>query len=187
MTELFLAGFVDGLKALGINVPSLLAQIVNFSLLLVILYILAYKPALRLLDQRRRRIQEGLAASDEAKRKLADTERTVEEEMLRARNEGQELIEQAKQIALRIQEEAHQNAREEADRLLSRARDEIQVERDSAISGLRREFADLTVTAAERVIGESLDRESHKRLIDRTLEESVLSGNSGVGGGDVQE
>ena len=187
MAELFLAGIGDGLSALGINLPSLLAQIINFSLLLVILYLLAYKPALRLLDERRRRIQEGLNASEEAKQRLADTEKEVEAEIGRARKEGQELIGQAQQISARIQDEARQNAREEADQLLVRARNEIQMERDSAISGLRREFADLTITAAERVIGRSLDRQSHQQLIEDTLEESNLSikgdSDSGNGGG----
>ena len=176
MTELFLAGFIDGLKALGVNLPSLLAQIVNFSILLVVLYLLAYKPALKLLDERRRRIKEGLDASEEAKQRLSDTEKEVQAELDRARKEGQELIGQAQQISARIQSEARDQAREEADQILARARSEIQMEMATAVSGLRKQFVDLTVTAAERVIGRSLDNKSHQELIEKTLEESSLSG-----------
>jgi len=53
MEPLYLAGIVDGLKSLGINLPSLLAQLINFTILLVVLYLLAYKPLLKILDERR--------------------------------------------------------------------------------------------------------------------------------------
>ena len=55
---------------------------------------------------------------------------------------------------------------------LARARNEIQLERDSAIADLRKEFADLTIAAAEKVINQSLDRNAHRRLIDEALAES---------------
>jgi len=181
MGAVFLAGFVDGLKALGINLPSLIAQIINFTILLVILYLLAYKPILRLLDERKARIQEGLEASDEAKRRLAETEKESAAQLDAARQEGQGLIAQAQQISGRVQEEARQQARSEGEQLLARARDEIQLERDSAIAQLRREFADLTITAAERVIKQSLDRQAHRKLIDEVLAET---GPGGDGKGD---
>ena len=179
VAPVFLAGFVDGLKALGINLPSLLAQLVNFTLLLVVLYLLAYKPLLRLLDERKKRIQEGLAASEEAKRRLAETEQESAAELERARQEGQALIAQTQQMSARIQEEARQQARAEAEQLLERARSEIQLERDGAIAELRREFGDLTITAAERVIRRSLDRETHRQLIDEVLAEAPQSDGNG--------
>ena len=58
--------------------------------------------------------------------------------------------------------------------LLERARSEIQLERDQAIAELLREFADLTVSAAEKVIGQSLDRQAHRRLINEVLAESTF-------------
>jgi len=60
-----------GISALGINLPSLLAQLINFTLLLVLLTVLAYKPLLRVLDERKKRIQEGLEASEAAKQRQA--------------------------------------------------------------------------------------------------------------------
>ena len=172
MEPVFLAGIADGLKALGINLPSLLAQLINFFLLLGVLYLVAYKPLLRIMDERRRRIQEGIDASEEAKRRLAETEREVQAELERARREGQVLVAQAQQIATRVQEEGQEQARREAEQLLARARGEIQLERDNAIAELRREFADLTVRAAERVIRRSLDRDAHRQLIEEVLAEA---------------
>jgi len=177
MEPLYLAGIVDGLKSLGINLPSLLAQLINFSVLLLILYLLAYKPLLKMLDERRRRIQEGLESAEQAKERLARAEEDVAAQMERSRQEGQALIGQAQQVSARIQEEARQQARTDAEALLARARGEIQLERDSAIAHLRREFADLTITAAEKVINQSLDRQAHRRLIEETLTESALAGD----------
>jgi F-type H+-transporting ATPase subunit b len=177
MEPLYLAGIVNGLKSLGINLPSLVAQIINFTILLVVLYLLAYKPLLKYLDERRRRIQEGLEAAEQAKERLARAQEDVETQLERARQEGQALIGQAQQVAARVQEDAHQQARTDAEALLTRARGEIQLERDSAIAHLRREFADLTITAAEKVINQSLDRQAHRRLIEETLAESALAGN----------
>src|SRR4030067_963748 len=121
MELLYLAGIVDGLKSLGINLPSLLAQLINFTILLVVLYLLAYKPLLKIRDERRRRIQEGLEASEQAKERLARAEEEVATQMERSRQEGQALIGQAQQVSARIQEEARQQARADAEAILTRA------------------------------------------------------------------
>ncbi len=161
-----------GIGALGFNLPALVAQLINFTLLLIIFRLFLYKPVLKMLDERKQRIQEGLDASDEAKRRLSETEQDVAKELEKARQEGQAQIAQAQQISARIQEEARQQARTEAEQLLERARSEIQLERDGAIADLRREFADLTVTAAGRVIKEELDAGKHRRLIEEVLSEA---------------
>ena len=177
MEPLYLAGAVDGLKTLGINLPSLLAQLINFTILLVILYLLAYKPVLRMLDERRRRIQEGLEAAEQAKEQAAKAEQEMQAQLERAREEGQAIIGQAQQIASRVQEEGHQQAQQDAEALLARARSEIQLERDNAIAQLRREFADVAIEAAEKVIDQSLDRQAHQHLIREVLAQSSLKGN----------
>ncbi|KKK63654.1 hypothetical protein LCGC14_2992130, partial [marine sediment metagenome] len=80
-----------------------------------------------------------------------------------------------------LQDEARQAARRDAEALLERARSEIQLERDAAIADLRREFADLTVTAAERVIRRSLDRKAHRELIEEVLAEAPHGSERGDG------
>ncbi|MCH8345417.1 MAG: F0F1 ATP synthase subunit B [Chloroflexi bacterium] len=166
-----------GIGALGINLPSLIAQLINFTILLIVLGWAFKKFLFPLMDERRKRIQEGLEASDEAKKRLAQTETETAAELDKARQEGQGLIGQAQQMSARIQEEARQSARAETETLLERARSEIQLERDAAIADLRREFADLTITAAERVIRRSLDRTAHRELIEEVLAEAPQGGD----------
>ncbi len=162
---------------LGLNVPVLVAQLVNFFLLLVLLRIFLYKPILAMLDRRAQTIREGLEAAEKSKEQAASAEEDVAKQLEEARQQSQANITQAQETANRIQEEARAQARREAETLLERARGEIQLERDQAISELRKEFAELTVSAAEKVIGQSLDRQAHQRLIDEVLAGSSFRGS----------
>jgi F-type H+-transporting ATPase subunit b len=166
-----------GISDLGINLPVLLGQLLSFTLLLIVLRLLVYKPVLKLLDERRERIQEGLNAADRGREQGEQAAREAQAQIESARREGQQIIANAQQVAQRIQEEGRQQALQQQDAMLERARSEIQLERDSAISELRREFADLTISAAEKVIGQSLDRSAHQRLIDRAIAESTFREN----------
>lgn len=168
---------VLGITDLGINIPVLIAQLINFTILLLVLRAVLYRPILRMLDERRSRIEESLSAAERMKRQAAEADRQVQEQIEQARREGQALVAQAQEIAARIQAEAREQARADAEALLARARNEIQLERDNAIAQLRKEFADVTIRAAEKVIRQSLDREVHRKLIEETLAESALSGD----------
>jgi F-type H+-transporting ATPase subunit b len=161
-----------GISALGINLPGLLAQLIGFAILLGAMRILAYKPVLKMMDQRSERIREGLEAADRMKEQAAQADVTVQKRLEEARQEGQGLIGQAQQIANRLQEEARQQAQAEGEALLTKARNEIALERDEAIAQIRSEFADLTIAAAEKVIGQSLDKKAHERLIEEVLTQS---------------
>lgn len=167
----------EALTALGINLPQLIAQIVNFAILLFVMRLLLYKPILKMLDDRKARISEGLNAAEIARAEAAQAQANIEAQLQQARKEGQEVVAGAQQIATRIQAEAREQAGRDREAALDRARTEIQLERDRAIAELRGEFADLTVSAAERVIGQSLDRDGHQRVIDEVLTESKFSGN----------
>ena len=161
-----------GIGSLGINLPGLLAQLIGFAILLALMRMVAYKPIMRMMDERSARIRESLEAAEKMKDQATQADAAVQKRLEEARQEGQGLIGQSQQIASRIQEEARQQARTEGDALLARARNEIALERDEAIAQIRHEFADLTITAAEKVIGQSLDRKAHERLIEEVLTQS---------------
>jgi F-type H+-transporting ATPase subunit b len=164
-------------EALGLNLPQLIAQVVNFFVLLVILRLVAYKPILRMLDERKQKIAEGLNAAEIARAEAASALANIQAQLDVARKEGQEIVANAQNIATRIQADAREQSTKDREASLERARSEIQMERDRAIADLRGEFADITVKAAEKVINQSLDRQAHQRVIDETLAESNFSGN----------
>jgi len=164
---------VGGIDSLGISLPTLIAQIVNFVVLFGLLYLVAYKPIMRLLDERSRKIRESMEQTELIKQQAAQADEEVKQRIEAAAREGQETIAKALRTGNEIRQQAQQEARQEAESLINRARGEIQRERDEAIGDLRQEFADLTIMAAEKVIERSLDREAHHQLIDKVLEEST--------------
>ena len=156
---------------LGVNLWLLIAYLVNFIILLGILLLFAYKPLLRVLDQRAERIRESLAAADRAREEAATSQAAIQEQLNEARREGQRLLDQAREASDRYREEEMARARQEAEAFVARARSDIQRQRDAAIEEVRSNFGDLAITAAEQVIRRSLDRQVHQELIDHVLEE----------------
>jgi F-type H+-transporting ATPase subunit b len=164
---------MGGIAELGINLPTLLTQVVTFIILLVILRFVAYKPIMRMLDERSKRVKESLEQAEAVKEQSARTEEELKKQLEEASREGQERIARAVKASEEVKLKAQEEAKKEAETLLNRARAEIQRERDDAIGEVRREFADLTVLAAGKVIEKSLDKEEHRELIDKVLEEST--------------
>ena len=164
---------MEGLAGLGINLPTLLAQIINFAILLGLMYLVAYKPIMRMFDERSRKIKESMEQTEFIKEQAAQAEEKVKKQLEAAGRQGQEVIARAVRTGEEVRQEAQQEARRDAESLIIRARMEIQRERDDAIDELRRKFADLTILAAGKVIDRSLDKEAHRRLIDKVLKEST--------------
>ncbi len=166
------------MDALGINLPGLVAQIINFTILLTVLYLLLYKPVTRMLDQRGERIKESLEQADRMKAESAEAEEAVRKQIEEAREEGRAIVAQATQVAERVREEAREQARRDAEQITARAQADIQRERDEALERLRAQFSDLAILAAERVINSSLDEAQHRQLIEEVLQEGTQNGAS---------
>ena len=160
-----------GVTELGVNLPSLVAYLINFILLLGILGVFAYKPLMRMLDERTERIRESLEAADLARQEAANAQEAIQEQITEARREGQRIMDQTREAAERFRTEEMEKARLEAEAFVERARSDIQRERDTALQEVRASFGDLAITAAERVIRSSLDRTAHESLIAQVLEE----------------
>ena len=165
------------MDALGINLPGLITQIISFGILFFILSKLLYKPLVSLMDQRAEKIREGLEASDMAREQAARSEEAIQQQLVEARVEGQKRVAEARETADKFREEEMVKVRDDIELERVRAEAKIQRERDAAIEDLRREFAGLAISAAEKVVRSSLDEEGHKELIESVLEEST-SGNN---------
>jgi F-type H+-transporting ATPase subunit b len=160
------------LEALGINLGYMLSQIVNFTLLAVLLYFVAYKPILRMLDERSARIKKGLEDAEIASKRAAEMEQEFERSIAEARREGQEIIAQATQMSEKARQEILDRAREEAQAQIQKAREEISRERDQAMAELRQQVADLSLMISEKVLGATLDEQRQRQLIAEFLQET---------------
>ena len=160
------------MEALGINGPGLIAQIINFLLLLVLLRVLLYKPILNMLDQRAARVRESTENAEAIKQRLAQAQQEYAAQVDRGRREGQAIISQAMQVADRVRDEAKTQAQQEAEQFLTRARAEIEMDKRRAVAELREQVADLAIMAAGKVVGRTLDSEGHRRIIQEVLSQS---------------
>ena len=161
------------MEGLGINLPLLVAFIVNFIILLVLLSLFLYKPVLKMLDERQAKIRESMAQAEQIEKQVAHTQEDIKIQLESARKDGQNVITQAEQIGERLKNEAKGEARKEAETLIAKANIEIQQQRDKDLEELRKQFADIAILAAEKVINETLDKEKHRKLINETLDESA--------------
>jgi F-type H+-transporting ATPase subunit b len=164
---------MGGLASLGISMPTLLAQVINFIILFGLLYLVAYKPIMRMLDERSRKIKESMEQTEYIKQQAEQAEEEAKKRIDAAAKEGQEAIARAMRTGEEVRQEAQQQAKQDAEVLIARARAEIQRERDEAIDQLRKEFADITILAAGKVIDRTLDKKAHREIIDKVLKEST--------------
>lgn len=160
------------MEALGINGPFLIAQIINFLVIMWLLRRFLYQPLLNLLNERREKIRESLSAAETARAEAAQRSRENEEIIAEARREAQSIIRQAEESARRRESELIAKAREEADQLVKRAEGDLENERQQMMAELRNEVAQLSLQIARKTIEASLvDEKAHARIVDQVLAE----------------
>jgi F-type H+-transporting ATPase subunit b len=164
---------MGGFASLGINLPLLVVFIVNFIVLLVLLRLFLYKPVIKVLDERAERTKDAIELAEATKREYEQAKGEIQKQVEKGRQEAQAIITQAMQVGERLKEESRQEAAKQAQVIIDRTRSELETERDKIVGDLRREFVDISIAAAEKVIKETLDRERHRKLIEETLQESV--------------
>ena len=152
----------------GVDWVHLGAQIVSFSIVCAVLYALAYKPILRLLEARRQQIATGLANAEKIKAELARIATERREVLLKAEAEGKQLIEDARTAAARVGAQETQKAIAAAEQLVIRAREATERERARMLAELRREVGRLVVQTTATVTGKILTAEDHRRLAEET-------------------
>jgi len=158
---------------LGLTLPSFIGQLINFLILLGLLTFFGYKPIRRMLDERSNRIKQSMEQAEATKKEYENARIEVEKQISKGRDEGQSIVGQAAQAGERIKEEARQEARKEAQAIVDRTREELERDRGKIVDELRKEFVDTAILAAEKVISETLDKEKHRQIIEKTLEESA--------------
>jgi F-type H+-transporting ATPase subunit b len=152
--------------ALGINGPFLLSQIVNFLILFVALRFLLWKPLLQRLDERRQMLQREKADAAALEEARANSEAERERALDETRQEAEELLAGAREQASTLQDQAVREATQEAERIVSQAREEAEEERNRVLGEVRGQIAALATAAAQRIIGESLDEQRQRALVD---------------------
>lgn len=157
---------------LGINISALIAQLAAFFILFWVLRQFAFPPLMKTLDERQNRIREGVDNAERASQQLKDAEKRVEALMNEARLESQKVIASATQAAERLKADIEHQAQVRGREIEAQAAKRIEQQIAQAKAELRAHVADLSIAAAERVIGQSLDTTTNRRLVDEFVSQS---------------
>ncbi len=161
---------MEVLAKLGVDWKLLLAQVVNFLILLFVLRRFAYKPMLKFLDDRSKKIETGLRDAKRATEKLSEIEAKEREVLEEARKESVAMIARARESAEKTAEKIMIESREESERVLNETRKKIAVERESMRTDMKRELAGLVLLATEKVLNEKLKSTDDAELIRKAVE-----------------
>jgi F-type H+-transporting ATPase subunit b len=177
------------MEKLGINLGYLIFQILNFTIVCILLYAWAYKPILNMLDKRKKKIAQGLEDARVASEARANAEDEAAKILAEAQNKANQVVressERAEVAALEIRAAGEAEATKEREAALV----DLQIERDRMLGDLRSQIAALAIAAAQKLVGESLDEQRQHALINEffsgvragnvmVLEGTKLSGSS---------
>ena len=163
---------------------TIIFQILSFLIVVYFLNRWLAKPITKIMTDRQARIREALAAADRAREEATARQQEQVEALNRARLEAQAVLANAREAADRLREEQLGQARVDAARLVEQARQAIQQEREQTKQELRTYVVDLTIEAARRVIGSSLDLPRQHQLISQTVDEVMTANGQAPGGND---
>lgn len=155
-------------KSFGVDWPHLVAQIVSFCIVAFLLHRFAYQPVLKVLEERRRRIEESLANAEKIKQELAKTEEARQEVLKQANAQANQLIAEARAAAARAQENETQRAVIAAEQIIAKAREAAEQDYARMMTDLRREVGRLVVETTMQVSGKVLTPEDQRRLAEET-------------------
>ena len=159
------------MEKLGINLAYLISQLVNFTLLAVLLTMLLYKPILRMLNQRKERIAKSMADVDAAREAAAKAQQDYDRKIMEAQRKAQEIIAQAAQAGEQVGADIKAEAQREADEIRQKAREEAAQEKAHVLADVQSQIASLSMAATERVLSQAVDPNIQRKLVEQFLAE----------------
>lgn len=161
------------MEKLGIEPIQLATQIINFLIMVFILSKFLYKPIIKKLEERKKKIEEGLEFTQKMLIEDEKTEKKRQEILDKAKIEAVKLVDNAKLTAKKLAEERLKKADEEASGILVKAREELETERQNIRQELRSETVELAQSWLEILLGKALSEKTQKSIIDKKISELV--------------
>lgn len=148
---------------------QMIYSVIAFFILFALLAKFAFPPVVRMLEERQAKIKESIEKAEQTRMEAERLLEEYKEQLAEARAEAAGIVEQGRTVGDSVKEEIVAKARDEAAAMVDKARDEITAEKRKAMDELKEHVADLTIAAAGRVVGKSLDEADHKKLIEEYL------------------
>jgi F-type H+-transporting ATPase subunit b len=154
----------DTADTFGWNPWLFLSQVVSFSIVALLLKRFAYKPILAVLEDRRRRIEEGLLNAEKIKKELAEAQKRYAEILAKANADAQKMIDEARESSAHLAERKQQEAIAAAEQIIAKAREAAAFEHERTMESMKRELGRLIVETTAKVTGKVLTAEDQRRL-----------------------
>ena len=154
----------DTADTFGWNPWLFLSQVISFVIVALLLRRFAYKPILAVLEERRRKIEEGQINAEKIKKELAEAEKRYQEIVAKANADAQRMIDEARESAAHLSERKQQEAIVAAEQIIAKAREASATEHERTMEALKRELGRLVVDTTAKVTGKVLTTEDQKRL-----------------------
>jgi F-type H+-transporting ATPase subunit b len=154
----------DTAETFGWNPWLFLSQVISFVIVALLLRHFAYNPILAVLEERRRRIEEGLINADKIKKELAEAEKRYQEIVAKANADAQRMIDEARESSAHLAERKQQEAVAAAEQIMAKAREAAALEHERTMESMKRELGRLVVETTTKVTGKILTSEDQTRL-----------------------
>jgi F-type H+-transporting ATPase subunit b len=155
----------------GITWPKFIAQVILFLIVYWVLNKYAFGPVLKMLEERRRRIEEGQHNAERIKKQLAEAELRYQEVLRKANEDATKLLEQTRASGDAITQKQLQQAIKDAEGIVAKAQDTIVQERNKMVAEVKKEMVDLVVKTTAKVVGKVITPEDQKRLSEDTVKQ----------------
>src|SRR5262245_59932293 len=155
-------------ETFGWNWKLFLSQVISFGIVAYLLQRFAYKPILAVLEERRRKIEEGKLNSEKIKKELAEAEKRYQEIIAKANADGQGMIDEARESSVHLADRKQQEAIAAAGQIITKAREAAALEHERTMESLKRELGRLVVETTAIVTDKVLTPEDQRRLQEET-------------------
>lgn len=162
---------VELLRKFNIQPQYLLAQIINFIIVAYLLYRFAIKPALKMIEERKQKIADGLQYAEEMKSRLSEAEKQKTETLKKASIEANKVIAEAREQAKLFLDQETQQAALKTTGMIEKAQQAIALERDQMLAGVRQEVTQLVVKTTTKVLSRELSEEEKSTFSESAAHE----------------
>ncbi|MFA6130747.1 MAG: F0F1 ATP synthase subunit B [Patescibacteria group bacterium] len=153
----------------GLNGGIFVAQLVNFLIVMVVLWLFVYKPIMRLLDERQGRIEKSMKQAEEIEKRVVAIESEHTEIVVAAKKEAQTIILQSQSQGEARREEIIEAAKREVERVIVKGKEQLQTEREEMLRDLRKDLVDVSMKAAARILQHSLDEHKSQSMAEEVV------------------
>jgi len=158
-------------QALGLNIKILIAQLVNFAVLLLVLWKFGYKPMMKFLDERTKKIETGVKNFEEAQKRLVEIDAKEKQILKKAQQEAQLLIEKTNEKITQRKKDMMAKAKEEIDMIVKKTKEDLEVEKKITLKHIKQESVELIIAVAEKILGDKINAKLDKDFIDKAIKD----------------